>query len=69
MAAAAVVMTHPRVFDRATRLLGLGRLFARRGRIRALPFPLSAWTSSRDAPSPPAQTFRQWWALEHEGQS
>ena len=69
MAAAAVVMAHPRVFDRATRLLGLGRLFARRGRIRALPFPLSAWTSSRDAPSPPAQTFRQWWALEHDGQS
>ena len=69
MAAAAFVMARPRVFDRATRLLGLGRLFARRGRIRALPFPLSAWTSSRDAPSPPAQTFRQWWALEHEGPS
>ena len=69
MAAAAFVMARPRVFDRATRLLGLGRLFARRGRIRTLPFPLSAWTSSRDAPSPPAQTFRQWWALEHEGPS
>ena len=66
MAAAAVVMSHPRLFARATRLLGLGRLVARRGRIRSLPFPLSAWTSSRDAPSPPKQTFRQWWALEHE---
>jgi len=34
----------------------------RRGAVRHLPWPLSAWTSSRDAPLPPRQTFREWWA-------
>jgi len=41
-----------------------------RGRpIGALPWPapapLRAWTSGRDAPSPPRETFRQWWARTH----
>lgn len=44
-----------------------------RGRpIGALPWPapgpLRAWTGSRDAPSPPPETFRQWWARTHSGQ-
>jgi L-lactate dehydrogenase complex protein LldF len=34
-----------------------------RGRaIRHLPWPMSAWTSSRDAPVPAKETFREWWA-------
>ena len=33
----------------------------RAARIRRLPPPLSAWTAARDAPRPPAQTFREWW--------
>jgi L-lactate dehydrogenase complex protein LldF len=33
-----------------------------RGPLRRLPWPLSAWTASRDAPLPPRQTFREWWA-------
>jgi L-lactate dehydrogenase complex protein LldF len=37
----------------------------RRGAIRRLPWPLSAWTSSRDAPLPAKQTFREWWTREH----
>jgi L-lactate dehydrogenase complex protein LldF len=37
----------------------------RRGTLRRMPWPLSAWTSSRDAPLPPKQTFREWWAHEH----
>ena len=32
------------------------------GRIRALPFPASGWTASRDLPAPPTETFHQWWA-------
>jgi L-lactate dehydrogenase complex protein LldF len=41
----------------------LGRVLGRRtGRIRRLPPPLSGWTDSRDAPRPPEQTFRDWWA-------
>jgi len=40
-------------------------LLGRGGRIRRLPPPLSAWTSARDAPQPPAQTFRDWWRTGH----
>lgn len=61
MAAAAWTMATPRRFRFGERLLRLGRLLARRGRIRRLPPPLSAWTDTRDVPAPPAQTFREWW--------
>jgi L-lactate dehydrogenase complex protein LldF len=29
-----------------------------------LPPPLSAWTSSRELPVPPRETFRDWWQRE-----
>jgi L-lactate dehydrogenase complex protein LldF len=61
MSAAAWVMSSDRRFAAAERALGVGRLLGRDGQIRALPPPLSAWTRSRDAPAPPAETFRQWW--------
>jgi L-lactate dehydrogenase complex protein LldF len=61
MAAAGWVMASPRLFANAGRAARGGRLLGRRGRIRALPPPLSAWTISRDAPVPPKETFRQWW--------
>ncbi|MGZ4595982.1 MAG: lactate utilization protein LutB domain-containing protein, partial [Actinomycetes bacterium] len=38
------------------------RLIGRTGRIGTLPPPLSGWTASRDAPAPPPETFREWWA-------
>jgi L-lactate dehydrogenase complex protein LldF len=61
MAAAAWVMADPRRYDAAQRAGKSGRALGRGGRIRALPPPLSAWTRARDAPAPPAKTFRQWW--------
>nr|WP_254549416.1 LutB/LldF family L-lactate oxidation iron-sulfur protein [Catellatospora tritici] len=61
MAAASWVMASPWRFGWAGRMARLGRLLARRGRIRRLPPPLSAWTTARDAPAPPPQTFRDWW--------
>ncbi|WP_117212051.1 LutB/LldF family L-lactate oxidation iron-sulfur protein [Allorhizocola rhizosphaerae] len=61
MAGVAWAMAGPRRFRFAEFLLRLGRLLGRRGRIRRLPPPLSAWTASRDLPVPAAQTFRQWW--------
>jgi L-lactate dehydrogenase complex protein LldF len=47
----------------AGRLAGWGSrvLAGRRGKISALPPPLSGWTSARDAPAIPKETFRDWW--------
>ena len=67
MAAAAWVMADPRRYAAAQRAGRAGRLLGRGGRIRRLPPPLSAWTGARDAPAPPAQTFREWWRSEHRG--
>jgi L-lactate dehydrogenase complex protein LldF len=61
MALTAWAMANPARFRLAQRLLRLGRLLSRRGRIRSLPPPLSRWTSSRDLPAPARQTFRDWW--------
>jgi L-lactate dehydrogenase complex protein LldF len=55
-------------YPAAQRAAGAGRLLGRQGRIRRLPPPLSAWTGARDAPAPPAQSFRQWWAKREAGQ-
>jgi L-lactate dehydrogenase complex protein LldF len=66
MAAAAWVMASPARFAAAERAARLGRLLGRRrGRIRSLPPPLSAWTAARDAPLPPKETFRDWWRRTH----
>ena len=65
MAAASWVMAARGRYVAAQRAGRLGRALARHGRIRRLPPPLSAWTGSRDAPVPPAETFRQWWRRTH----
>jgi L-lactate dehydrogenase complex protein LldF len=63
MAAAAYAMDSPGRWTAALRTARLGRLLGgRRRRISALPPPLSAWTGTRDAPLPPTETFRDWWA-------
>jgi L-lactate dehydrogenase complex protein LldF len=61
MAAASWVMASPVRFAAAERGSRLGRLLGRRGKLKSLPPPLSAWTRSRDAPVPPKETFREWW--------
>ena len=61
MAAASWVMSGPRRFHAAQRAAGVGRLFARRGRIRRLPWPGSKWTDARDLPVPARESFRAWW--------
>lgn len=67
MAAGAWVMSSSRRFAAAEQASRAGRILGRRsGRITSLPPPLSAWTSSRDAPQPPARTFRQWWAARDD---
>ena len=68
MAAAAWIMSDEKRFGRAGRLSRLGRPLIRRGRLRMpLPPPLSGWTASRDVPSPPTETFRDWWHRTREG--
>jgi L-lactate dehydrogenase complex protein LldF len=61
------VMSNPRLWRLAQRAAGLGRFLAR-GKPTlpgALPPPASAWTRTRDLPTPPARTFTQQWAEEH----
>jgi L-lactate dehydrogenase complex protein LldF len=54
--------TNPVRFRAATRLASWAtRLLARRGWIRRLPPPLSAWTDHRDFPAFARQTFSQQW--------
>jgi L-lactate dehydrogenase complex protein LldF len=65
MAAASWVMSSPGRYAAAQTASRSGRLLRRRQQISTLPPPLAAWTRTRDAPVPPAQTFRQWWRGEH----
>jgi L-lactate dehydrogenase complex protein LldF len=61
--ASGYVLRSPRRLAAAQRVASLGRLVVgRSGRIRRLPPPLSAWTDTRDAPAPPPESFRAWWA-------
>lgn len=63
MAAAAWVMAEPSRFATAGRAASAGRHGIRKGRpLLPLPPPLSGWTVSRDLPSPPRESFRDWWA-------
>jgi L-lactate dehydrogenase complex protein LldF len=39
----------------------------RRRKVHRLPWPMSAWTASRDAPLPAPQSFRDWWRASHGG--
>ncbi len=64
MAAMSWSMSSAGRFALAERSMQAGRLLRRKGRIRRLPPPMSGWTSARDAPVPPRETFRSWWARE-----
>ncbi|MFK3983718.1 LutB/LldF family L-lactate oxidation iron-sulfur protein [Micromonospora sp. NPDC050397] len=70
MAAMSWVMRDRRRYAAALRAARRGTAPLRlggRGRVRHLPWPLSGWTATRDAPLPAAQTFREWWAGRGRG--
>jgi L-lactate dehydrogenase complex protein LldF len=46
-----------------------GRVLGRRGLIGRMPAPLSRWTDARDAPAPPRESFRRWWARTDGGRN
>jgi L-lactate dehydrogenase complex protein LldF len=62
MAAAAVVLGRPRLLRMAQWLAGRTRRLS--GMARRLPLGRS-WSSSRDVPTPPAQSFRAWLRVQH----
>jgi L-lactate dehydrogenase complex protein LldF len=66
MKTAAAVLSDPRWLSLAERVGSLaGLLIGRRGQISHLPPPLNSWTSARDAPVPPRESFRAWWKRTH----
>ncbi|MCQ1950892.1 LutB/LldF family L-lactate oxidation iron-sulfur protein [Arthrobacter sp. zg-Y859] len=67
MKAASWMMGSGRRMALVEKALPLGKLAAGPDRkIKKLPGIAAGWTRSRDLPAPPAQSFRDWWAKEHE---
>lgn len=46
-----------------------GKIFGRFGHLGSLPWPISKWTSARDVPMPPTESFREWWRRERKGEA
>jgi L-lactate dehydrogenase complex protein LldF len=56
--------------EQAQRLARRGsKPLARKGRIARLPWPMAGWSSTRDLPAPPEETFREWWVRERGDQA
>jgi L-lactate dehydrogenase complex protein LldF len=68
MSAASWILRSGRRLGLAQRAASASRVaIGRSGRIRRLPPPLNRWTKTRDAPVPPPESFRAWWARTHGG--
>jgi L-lactate dehydrogenase complex protein LldF len=66
MQAVARVFASRRAYESAQRAARRGQgPFVRDGSVRQLPGPLGAWTSARDLPALPQQSFRDWWRSTH----
>ncbi len=66
-AASWVFGDHKRLAAAQQGVTASARLMGDRPSIGRLPWPASAWSDARDAPAPPRETFRQWWARTHDG--
>lgn len=62
------VWSRPRLYRLAARLSRVGQVaFARGGRIRRAPWPLSRWTKGRDLPPVASKTFHERWKERERG--
>jgi L-lactate dehydrogenase complex protein LldF len=61
MAALGWIFDDAKRYEKAQKVGSLARYLAPSGRISSLPWPGSKWTSARDVPAPPAESFRMWW--------
>jgi len=59
------VMRDRKRYARALRAVRRGARLLPGNKVRHLPWPASRWTTSRDAPLPPSETFREWWVRSH----
>lgn len=67
MKAMAWTMTDPKRFLAAIRLARIAQWpLEDHGEIKWLPAPVSGWTSARNAPALPKQSFREWWKENRE---
>jgi L-lactate dehydrogenase complex protein LldF len=61
------ILSSRRRYEAAQTVLALGRApLASRRLTRALPGPIAGWTSARELPPIPKQTFRDWWTATEE---
>ncbi|MDR6938965.1 LutB/LldF family L-lactate oxidation iron-sulfur protein [Arcanobacterium hippocoleae] len=67
MGASSKIMSSGKIFGAAGRSAKAGRLFAgKKGFIGHIPAPAaSQWTTTRNLPAPPSQTYRDWYAQTH----
>ncbi|GAB3585431.1 LutB/LldF family L-lactate oxidation iron-sulfur protein [Calidifontibacter terrae] len=62
MAAMGWLFADHRRLERAQKLSAFsGKLLGSRTSLGALPGPAASWSGARDIPTPPKETFRQWW--------
>ncbi|MEZ0339711.1 LutB/LldF family L-lactate oxidation iron-sulfur protein [Mycobacterium sp. pV006] len=67
MKAAAWILGDHRRLEAAEKAAGTAgkmlrsKMFGERQTLRSLPWPASAWSSTRDAPVPAVESFRAWW--------
>ncbi|MFK5582232.1 LutB/LldF family L-lactate oxidation iron-sulfur protein [Serinicoccus sp. LYQ131] len=66
MRAASWVFGDHRRLEAAQRASTLGGRLLGGRTVRSVP-GLGAWTQARDLPTPPTETFRQWWSRTHDG--
>ena len=64
LSAASWLMSDGDRFGKAQKALPLANLFSPKAGVKTLPGVAGKWTHSRTIPTPPKQSFREWWKKE-----